>query len=224
MPTADEDITRIAYDQIADIFADTFRATEPEQPIELAMIDHFISLLGEPRRVLDAGCGAGRMLPYLATRGSDPEGVDLSVEMIRRARQDHPTFPTRVGSLSHLDYPEDRFDGVFSWYSTIHNPDEDLDQMLGEMRRMLRPGGYLLLAFQTGENMRPIGRHLRSNGIDFDVVLNRYHRTVQAISIRLADAHFEVTARLERAAVGNEQDPQAVIIARKRVAQDTRRA
>jgi len=216
MPDAEEDITRVAYDQVADAYADHFRTTEPEQPLELAMIDHFISLLSEPRRVLDAGCGAGRMLPYLAARGCDPEGVDLSAEMIRRARQDHPTFRTRVGSLTHLDYPEHTFDGVFSWYSTIHNPDEDLDGMLAGMRRAVRPEGYILVAFQTGEGMRPLGASFRSRG--FDIVMNRYHRSMDAMCVRLAEHGLGVAARLERAAVDPEQDPQAVVIARNGVA------
>lgn len=78
MPRAEETLTRTAYDAVADTYADRFTATEPEQPVDLAMIDHFAGLLTEPRRVLDAGCGAGRLLPYLAAQGCRPQGVDLS--------------------------------------------------------------------------------------------------------------------------------------------------
>ena len=213
MPQAEETLTKTAYDTVADVYADRFVATEPEQPVDLAMINHFAGLLQEPRRVLDAGCGAGRMLPYLAAHGCAPEGVDLSPEMVRRARADHPEYPSAVGSLTDLDYPDATFDGVFSWYSTIHNPDEDLDRMFAEMVRVLRPGGYLLVAFQAGDGMRLVGQGFVALG--YDIVMNRYHRAVTDVIARLSAHGLEVAARLERGPVDSEPDPQAVAIARR---------
>lgn len=100
--------------RVADDYADRFSSTQPEEQIELAMVSHFVSLLPEPRRdVLDAGCGAGRMLPVLAAAGCHPIGVDLSESMIRRAKRDHPDFDTRVGSIAALPFPDDSFDGLF---------------------------------------------------------------------------------------------------------------
>lgn len=114
--------TAAAYDRMADRYAEIFASTEAEQPVDLAMIDHFVGLLAEPRRVLDAGCGVGRMLPHLAARGCQVEGIDLSAEMVRRARQDHPGFRIEQGSLTELDLPAESFDGVFCWYSTCITP------------------------------------------------------------------------------------------------------
>lgn len=213
MSRADETLTSTAYDIVADVYADRFTGTEPEQPVELAMIDYFAGLLYEPRRVLDAGCGAGRMLPYLAARGCRPEGVDLSPEMVRRARCDHRGYPCTVGSLTDLDYPDATFDGVFSWYSTIHNPDADLDGMIGEMVRVLRPGGQLLLAFQVGEGMRRVGQGFAALG--YDIVMNRYHRATADMVARLEAHRLKVTAQLERGPVAPEADRQAVVIARR---------
>ena len=62
----DEQAVRAAYDEVADTYADRFRSTEPEQPVDLAMIEHFASLLHGEKRVVDAGCGAGRLLPMLS--------------------------------------------------------------------------------------------------------------------------------------------------------------
>lgn len=124
MPADDEESARIAYDRTADAYAQLFTATEPEQPIDLAMVDHFAGLLPAPRRV--------------------------------------PHYRFTVGSLRHLGYPDDSFDGVFSWYSTIHNPDEDLDRIFAEMARVTRPGGLVLLAFQVGHGVRRVGKYLRA--------------------------------------------------------------
>ncbi|KUG59270.1 ubiquinone biosynthesis protein [Serinicoccus chungangensis] len=213
MSQQEEELTRAAYDAVADLYADTFTATEPEQPPELAMIDHFVALLGDGPRVLDAGCGAGRMLPRLAARGCRPCGVDLSPEMVRRARADHPAYPSTTGSLADLDVADETFDGVFSWYSTIHTPDDHLDAVLAELARVLRPGGHLLLAFQVGEGARDIGAVFAAHG--HRVSLTRYHRGAQDVATRLEGLGMPVVARLERGPLGSEQDPQAVVIARR---------
>lgn len=153
------------------------------------------------------------MLPHLAERGCRPEGLDLSEAMIHRARLDHPGFSCDVGTLKRLEYDDDAFDGVFSWYSTIHHPDEDLDRMVGEMARVLKPGGLLLVAFQSGEGMRRVGEGFAALG--FEVVLNRHHRSLEYMAARLAEHGLDVVARLEREAMGDEEDPQAVVLARK---------
>lgn len=107
----DELAVQAAYDQVADAYADHLRSTEPELPLELAMVEHFASLLVGERHVLDAGCGPGRMMPVLAGFDCRVEGVDLSPGMIRRARQDHPSLRSQVASISDLPYPDGSFDG-----------------------------------------------------------------------------------------------------------------
>lgn len=217
------------YDRVADDYADAFTSTEPEQAVDLAMIDHFARLLaaavagggrtggtgsGSSRagpRVLDAGCGAGRLLPYLSDRGCVVTGVDLSPGMIGRARRDHPRFPTAVASLTHLPFPDGVFDGVLSWYSTIHLSDADLRLALAEAGRVLRPTGLMLVAFQGGAGVRDIAQGMRDLG--HDVVLQRAHRSADNVEKALAQNGFRLCARLERDPVPPEGDPQIVLLA-----------
>lgn len=207
----DETAVRLAYDEVADTYADHFRSTEPELSIELAMVAHFASLLPAPRRVLDAGCGAGRMMPVLDGLGCSVEGVDVSPGMIRRARADHPEFRSQVGSLTALPFADDSFDGVFLWYSTIHSPEDELPLILGEARRILRSGGLVLLAFQAGDGIRDVSANYRRHG--HAIALHRYNRTVEQMSEHLASSGFLQVARLVRAAAAHERDDQAVLIA-----------
>ena len=139
-----------AYDTVADTYADFFRSTDPEQPADLAEIDRFVSLLPPRPRVLDAGCGAGRMMPVRDALGCDVAGVDLSPQMIRRARLDHPSFRSQVASLAHLPFDDEAFDGTFYWYSAIHSPDTDIPRILAEAKRVTRRDGLILVASQTG--------------------------------------------------------------------------
>lgn len=203
---------RSAYDAVADLYAEHFPSTEPEQPVDLAMIDHFATLMIPGVTVLDAGCGAGRMLPYLAARGCHPVGVDLSPGMVRRARRDHPRFTTMVGTLTALPLGDHALDGYFSWYSSIHLSDEDLEVALGEARRVLRPGGVALFAFQEGEGVEEVGAGFRQLG--HDVSLHRRHRTVEQMADLVVGTGFEVLSRMSRAPLPPERHHQAVLIAR----------
>jgi ubiquinone/menaquinone biosynthesis C-methylase UbiE len=203
-----------AYDEVADSYADHFPSTEPEEPVELAMIEHFASLLSGEKMVLDAGCGAGRLLPVLATLECRAEGVDLSPGMIRRAQQDHPSFATQVASLTDLPYPDASFDGYFSWYSTIHSPDADLSQIFDEASRVLRADSFILVAFQSGHGTRDVSDAYRSRG--HDITLARYNRTPTQIMACLAAAGFREVTRLERQPAGaHERDSQAFLIAKR---------
>ena len=100
---------RRAYDEVAASYAQYFPGTEPEAPLELAMIDAFVAALSSDAaatpddsarpRVLDAGCGAGRMSRLLADSGCAVEGVDLSPGMVDEARRARPDLSFEVHEL-----------------------------------------------------------------------------------------------------------------------------
>lgn len=211
--TWDETATRQTYGLVADAYADFFRSTEGEQPIDLAMIGHFSAGLGADPLVVDAGCGAGRMMPVLASLGCRVEGIDLTPDLIRRARADHGEFVTTVGSLTALPFADGRFDGLFMWYSTIHADDDGVALMLAQAHRVLADDGSLLVAFQTGDSVREVGQGFRDRG--FDVTLMRFHRRAARMATLLESAGFRVTTALDRAPVGGEVDGQAVLVARR---------
>ena len=149
---------RHAYDTVAEDYAAQLPDTRAEAPLDLAMVDAFAAAVtsGDDARVLDAGCGAGRMSRYLADRGCRVEGVDLSPGMVAMARRDHPDLAFTVGSLTDLPYPDDQFAGVMLWYSIIHTPPAGQARIFAEAARVLRPGGHLLVGFQSGEGTRDV--------------------------------------------------------------------
>lgn len=161
--------------------------------------------------VLDGGCGSGRMSRYLADRGCRVEGIDLSPAMVEMARRDHADIRTRVASLTALPFDGESFDGLFYWYSVIDVPDVDLPSLLLEARRVLRPGGSLLVAFQTGRGTRVVGKGYRRLGLE--VTMNRYHRTPGQLSAVMAEHGFVERARMVRLAMLAESDGQAVLLA-----------
>lgn len=112
--------------------------------------------------------------PVLKTRR--PLRGGASGVLIRALGQLGPGVVVVVASLAQLPFRESTFDGVLSWYSTIHSPDELVPQALGEIRRVLRLGGVALLGFQTGNEIRDVSDGYRRRG--HEITLIRYSRTI----------------------------------------------
>nr|WP_153426895.1 class I SAM-dependent methyltransferase [Streptomyces alkaliphilus] len=105
--------------------------------------------------VAELGCGPGRVTAHLRDLGLDVFGVDLSPVMIELAREAYPDLRFEVGSMHALDLADERLRGIVSWYSIIHVPPRDVPSYLAEFRRVMAPGGHLLLAFFESEGGPP---------------------------------------------------------------------
>ena len=210
---------RRAYDIVASDYAARLPDTRAEAPLDLAMVDAFATavLAGvtDPTTatVLDAGCGAGRMSGYLTSRGLSVRGVDLSPGMVEMARRDHPNLEFTVASVAELPCADSEFAGVMLWYSIIHTPPTGLDRVLAEAVRVLRPGGHLLVGFQSGTGTRDVAPAYRRLG--HEVRLERHLYTADEVAGRLATLGADEVARLVRRAKADERDDQAVLLARR---------
>jgi ubiquinone/menaquinone biosynthesis C-methylase UbiE len=102
------------------------------------------------QRVLDVGCGTGyfaRLLAESLGRDGLVVGVDASPEMIRYASRRTRAANCRfeLGTAESLSFPPKQFDVVVSSLFLHHLPADLQGAALGEMRRVLRPGGTLLI-------------------------------------------------------------------------------
>lgn len=82
------------------------------------------------------------------------EGIDLTEAMLRRAESraaasGHPNYRLAVGDAYALPFPDDAFDLLVNNYMFDLLPERDFGRVLGEFRRVLRPGGRLVLANMT---------------------------------------------------------------------------
>lgn len=200
--------TRDSYDTVAADYARLLEGELAANPFDRAMLGTFAELVNGP--VADLGCGPGRITGHLRSLGLDVFGVDLSPGMIEVARRCHPDLRFEVGSILALDLPDGGLAGVVAWYSIIHTPPALLPRVLGEFRRVLAPGGHLLLAFQAGDEVV----HLRE-GYGHAVSLDAYRLAPSRIEDQLGEAGFAMTARLLREPERWEKTPQAYMLARR---------
>ena len=99
--------------------------------------------------ILDFGCGCGRILLWLGelAKSSALHGVDIDEKAVRWAQQNLPYASVKVNQPSPpLDYEDGFFDLVYN-HSVFSHLDEELqDRWLSELRRVTRPGGWLILS------------------------------------------------------------------------------
>jgi SAM-dependent methyltransferase len=91
--------------------------------------------------LLDLGCGTGRVAALAAERGARVTAVDLSPEMVQRARSLSVLSGARIEVMDaqELDLPDASFDVVVASFSVMFCPRPE--EALAEARRVLRPGG-----------------------------------------------------------------------------------
>ncbi|GAB4485769.1 MAG: class I SAM-dependent methyltransferase [Anaerolineales bacterium] len=94
--------------------------------------------------VLDIGCGSGLPVTRELAKRFIVTGVDISAEQIRRARQNVPHAEFLHSDIMTLDFPAASFDAAVALYSIFHLPRGEHGRLFRNIRRWLKPGGYLL--------------------------------------------------------------------------------
>lgn len=102
----------------------------------------------ENRRILDVGCGTGDRLAELQQWGASPRnlfGIDLILDRIRVARQNHPDLTFQAANAETLPFADEAFDlvAVFTVFTSILNP-RMAANICDQIRRVLKSGGAVI--------------------------------------------------------------------------------
>lgn len=201
---------------MAEQYAEFFRSELDEAPLDRALLTGFAELVRRDHpdpQVIEVGSGPGNVAAYLHQLGMTVCGIDLSPAMVEVARREHPEITFEVGEMGALDVVDASLAGVVAWYSVIHVPASQRPEVIGEFHRVLRPGGYALLAFQIGDDTL----HL-DEAFGREVTLDVHRLQPDAVVAQFDDAGFDLTARLLRAPEPSSSAakiPQGFLVARK---------
>jgi SAM-dependent methyltransferase len=143
-----------SYDRVADEYVARIYDELRHKPLDRQLLDRFADSVREVGLACDMGCGPGQVARYLHDHGAKVCGVDLSPEMVVRARRLNPGIDFQQGDMLMLDVADGAWAGIAAFYSIIHIPRDDVVRALREFRRVLRPGGRVLLAFHIGDETK----------------------------------------------------------------------
>lgn len=133
------------FDDVAAVYDDAL----PSHVVEhyLAKRVNFVrSLLSPPGRVLDVGCGTGQLAIRLADLGYEVVGIDPSAGMLEQLRKRAPAVEAVQGSATEMPFRDGEFDLSISVATMHHIADPaDVRLALGEMTRVVRPGGSIIV-------------------------------------------------------------------------------
>jgi SAM-dependent methyltransferase len=133
--------------------------SNPEKYIDQTMnmvpydwIDKMENLLPPSGLVLDAGCAYGRDANEFFERGFEVIGVDLSDELLKKGHETFPKVTLKKMDIRKLDFPKNKFDGIWCNAVLFHLTDPDIEKTLKEFHRVLKKDGILYASFQEGED------------------------------------------------------------------------
>ena len=201
-----------SYDRAAAEYALRIFGELEHKLLDRQLLDRFAKRVQGLEPVCDLGCGPGHVARYLHERGVQVTGLDLSAEMVEQARRLYPGIEFRRGNMLSLDLEDGAWGGIAAFYSIIHVPRTEIAVALAEIKRVLRPGGVLLLAFHVGDETVHLDEWWgQPVSLDF-----RFLRP-EEMSDSLRRAGFEVEEIVEREPYPDVEHPsrRAYIFARK---------
>ena len=136
------------YDTYADDFDTKF--SEHLKNIQ-QFADEFLSEL-KGNRILDAGCGSGNHAEYFKDHGLDVFGIDISEEMVARAKA--KGVNAQVMDLENIHFLPESFDGIWAYASLLHVPKDKIQKVVSDLASKLRPGGLFAGSVKKGEGER----------------------------------------------------------------------
>ena len=138
---------------------------EPDiiQKINLFIFDKYFN---NGKKVLDIGCWTGGWPRLLVKKNVKVYALEPSAPALHIARSDNKNVSFKQGSVFKLPYENDSFDVVTFWMVLEHLPNKSEGRALLEIKRVLKPGGFLLLStphWQWANNIMDVAHFLKGH-------------------------------------------------------------
>jgi SAM-dependent methyltransferase len=182
-----------SYDRVVDEYVKRFFDELEKKPIDRELLDRFAESVRSSGPVCDLGCGPGQIGRYLHDRRVEVFGLDLSPAMVKMARRLNPNMEFKTGNMLSLDIADGALGGIAAFYSIIHIEREDVVRALGEMKRVLKSGGRLLISFHVGQDTMHVDE-LWGETVSMDITF--FSR--EEMEGYLGSAGFEIEESVER--------------------------
>lgn len=137
------------------------------------------------KKVLDLGCGTGRLIRDIRNYGGTVVAADISEEMLKIVEKKYPDVEMVCADAKNLPFNEGEFDVVVASFLIVHL--KTLEQVFAEVYRVLKDGGIFIV---TNINQRKAPK-LKLGGREKIVITSYYHRPQDVVKA-LEGAFFEI--------------------------------
>ncbi len=144
-----------AYNRIAHRYANLWF----DDPIMEPSLCQFLDNIHQAGPVLDVGCGPGRDVGFMQSRGYIAVGIDASTKMVAEARRRVSSARFEHMDMRKLRFPDSTFAGVWACASILHLDSNDLNIAFSEFYRILKPDGVVFVVVKHG-----VGAMVDDNG------------------------------------------------------------
>lgn len=148
--TFDHAAVRHAYEAIASEYETRFADELEANDFDRAFLDAAIDAIPRADIVLDVGCGPARVGKRILAAGGSAVGIDLTPAMLAAARRQVPLLPLAGGDVLALPLRSDIAGAAVAWYALHNLPRSLVPLALAELRRVVRPGGVVVIATHAG--------------------------------------------------------------------------
>ena len=142
MPFSDDHTseTILTYEGIAEYYS-----TIEDDPTLRASIRQLLGRPDKNNRILELGCGPGIDANALKLAGHEVVAIDLCEAFVNRGKLRFPEVQFELMDMRRPDFEPASFDGILSMSSLVHVVPDELSEAIATYRRLLRPGGRLVV-------------------------------------------------------------------------------
>ncbi len=142
--------------------------------------------------VLEAGCGAGRVLRHYHDQGSAIIGLDFIASVLAAIHREDAAIPLAAGDITSLPFPDETFSAVLA-FGLYHGLEHGLEEAMADTRRVMKPGG-LLCASMRLDNLqnRMTDRLAETSTPNGEMRFHKLNLTTSEFRALVGGAGFEV--------------------------------
>ncbi len=144
----------------SDIEADEPMENEGKYPLKYSIL----TIKEKNKKILEAGCGAGRILRYYHDKGYKIIGIDFIKEAVNKLKKKDSSLDVRIGDITKLEFEDNYFDYVLA-FGLYHNLNKTLGSAMAETSRVLKKGGYVCASFRADNIQNRITDYLKNRKI-----------------------------------------------------------
>ena len=140
-----------------DIDADEPMKNENKYPLKFSKM----IIKSKKKLILEAGCGAGRILRYYHNNNYKIIGIDFVKEAVDKLKKKDNLLDVRVGNITKLDFKNNYFDYILA-FGLYHNLNETLNDAITETSRILKKNGFICASFRADNIQNRITDYIKS--------------------------------------------------------------